>query len=460
MDLTTRSLLREAWDALGADPSLLDAVEVPDVSPSLLPSPLPALNAATGAVVASTLAAAVLAAARTGGKPERVAVDPEHVSISSRSEVYARLAGRETGDLFAPLSRFWRTSDGWLRLHANYPWHRDRALAVLGTTDDPTEVASAVASWIGAELEDALAAAGALGSFVRTPSEWAEHPQGVAVNTLPLLEVTRAPVLGVPSSRLDVAANTGARGIRVLDLTRVIAGPATTKALAAYGADVLRIDAPQLPEIPDQALDTLQGKRSTFLDLRDTHDRATFDELLGSADVLVQSYRPGALAALGLGAEELAVRHPQLVVVVITAWGHAGPWAQRRGFDSLVQCASGIASATGDADGRPGTLPAQVLDHGTGDLGAAAAMLALARRELGEGASTTTLSLAQTSSWLQAAGHVPPVVSAPVDPTPYLVDLPGPDGVVTVVSPPGRVGGHAPGWPATTSLGVDRPEWR
>jgi hypothetical protein len=460
MDASTSALLREAWTALGGDADLVDDVDVPDVSPSLLPSPLPALNAATAAVVASTLAASVLQAARTGGTIEPVAVDPAHVSVAARSEVHARLAGHELGNLFAPLSRFWRTSDGWLRLHANYAWHRERALGVLGTTDDPDEVAAAVATWAGADLEDALAEAGALGSFVRTPAQWAAHPQGVAVNPLPLLEITPSPVLGDPSSRLDVAPNRGAEGVRVLDLTRVIAGPAATKSLAAYGADVLRVDAPQLPEIPDQALDTLQGKRSTFLDLGSTSDRARFEELLGSADVLVQSYRPGALASLGLGADELTARHPRLVVVVISAWGRVGPWAGRRGFDSLVQCASGIASATGDAEGRPGTLPAQVLDHATGDLGAAAAMLALARRERGEGASVTTMSLAQTSRWLQDGPRDASAPAGPVDPSTYLVDLPGPDGVVTVVSPPGRVGGLPPAWTATTSLGVDVPQWR
>jgi Predicted acyl-CoA transferases/carnitine dehydratase len=253
--------------------------------------------------------------------------------------------------------------------------------------------------------------------------------------------------------------------MRVLDLTRVIAGPVATRTLAAFGADVLRVDAPQLPEIPEQTVDTLQGKRSTLLDLGDALDRARLEELLATADVLVQGYRPGALAAFGLGPDELSARLPHLVVVIVlSAWGRVGPWARRRGFDSLVQCASGIASVTADPsdpEGRPGTLPAQVLDHATGYLAAAAAMLGVARRQRGEGASVTTLSLAQTARWLQDAPR--DVDSPAVDPvasSAFLVDLPGPQGTVTVVTPPGRFDGFVPAWQSTTAFGVDPPTWR
>jgi CoA-transferase family III len=440
MDAITQSLLEQAWLALGGDRDLLDRVQVDDVSAALLPSPLPVLHAATAAVAASTLAASVLTAARAGKAPAGVSVDPSHVAVAARSEAYASIAGQGPGDLFAPLSRFWRTSDGWIRLHANYSWHRERALAVIGSTD-------AIASWAGEDLEQALADAGALGSFVRTPEAWAAHSQGAAAAELPLLETTSG-----PSSRL--AGNR----FRVLDLTRVIAGPEATRTLAAYGADVLRVDPPQLPEIPAQAMDTLQGKRSTFLDLRDRRDRSRFEDLLDQADVLVHSYRPGALDAFGLGSEELVVRRPDLVVVAISAWG-PGPWAGRRGFDSLVQCTSGIAAITANPDGSPGTLPAQLLDHGTGYLAAAAAMLALAGRAEGAGGSHTRLSLAQTSRWLQDAPRVAQPTATPVDPTPYLVDLPGPQ-PVRVVSPPGRVDGVAPAWHTTTALGVDPPQWR
>ncbi|MYR64088.1 hypothetical protein GTY54_50435, partial [Streptomyces sp. SID625] len=165
-----------------------------------------------------------------------------------------------------------------------------------------------------------------------------------------------------------------AAGVRVLDLTRVIAGPVATRTLALLGADVLRVDPPHLPELADQHADTGFGKRSAALD--PATDRAAFEELLAGADVVVTGYRPGALDRFGLSPEALAERRPALVVAELSAWGAYGPWARRRGFDSLVQVATGIAAVEG-GDGRPGALPAQALDHGTGYLLAAAVLRAL-----------------------------------------------------------------------------------
>jgi crotonobetainyl-CoA:carnitine CoA-transferase CaiB-like acyl-CoA transferase len=237
--------------------------------------------------------------------------------------------------------------------------------------------------------------------------------------------------------------------VRVLDLTRVIAGPVATRTLAAYGADVLRVDPPFLPEL--STVDTLPGKRSTLLDLRDRTDRARFDELLEAADVVVHGYRPGALQRLGFSTSHQ-------VTVALSAWGQVGPWASRRGFDSLVQAATGIATLTGDED-APGVMPGQVLDHATGYLAAAAAMLGLAGLRRGEGVSSTTLSLAQTSHWLQSAGLQDVAAVESVDTAPYLVELPSAEGAVTVVAPPGRIDGWTPSWSRTTTFGADVPAW-
>ena len=435
MDGTTQLLLNTAWDALGGASA---PVEIHDIRAGLLPSRLAALPAATAAIATATLAAAELAG--SGG----VVVDADHVSLAVRSERYARLGDRETLDPFAPLSKFWRTADGWLRLHANYPWHKARALAVLGCSDDLVSVENAARAWPGEALETALADAGGAGYFVRSPDEWAAHPQGLALSGLPLLEVTSASA--DPKSPSSAAGPAG--GVRVLDLTRVIAGPVATRMLAAYGADVLRVDPPFLPEV--STLDTLPGKRSTFLDLRHRTDRARFDELLTTADVVVHGYRPGALEAFGFDTSHR-------IVVRLSAWGPVGPWSSRRGFDSLVQAATGIATLTGDDS--PGVLPAQVLDHATGYLGAAAAMLGLARLRRGEGTSVTTLSLAQTSHWLQSAGLMDVLPADSVDPAPYLVTLPSSEGLVTVVAPPGRIDGWTPTWSRTTTFGADAPRW-
>lgn len=445
------ALLRAAWSALGGDADLLTLVEVTGDATGLLPSVLPVMPAMIAAVSASTLAASVLGAARCGRPPAPVTVNAEHVAVAARSERYAREEGSAGPDLFAPLSRFWRTSDGWLRLHANYEWHRERALGVLACADRPDAVEEAIRSWRGEDLEDALAAAGALGFAVRTPRQWQQHPQGRAVAALPLLDS----VAGAAPGR-RAGAGMGAAGLRVLDLTRVIAGPVATRTLAAWGADVLRLDSPDLPEIPGQAVDTLPGKRSARLDIAAPTGRRRLEQLLSEADVLVQGYRPGALARHGLAAEALAERHPHLSVVTLSAWGPDGPWAQRRGFDSLVQCPTGIAVVEG-ADGNPGALPAQVLDHATGYLAAAAALLALAGAECGEAPRAVRLSLAQTAHWLTSAGSGARETPRELGPEGHLVTLRGAARPVSVIGPPGRAGDLAPSWSSTTEFGTDAP---
>jgi len=444
-------LLRVAWSALGGDEAALERVAVSGDGTGLLSSTLAALPAMTAAVAACTLAAAVLDATRRAGPTAAVKIEARHVALAARSERYARMDSTPVVDPFAPLSRFWRTADGWLRLHANYPWHRERALRVLACDERAEAVAAAVRSWPGAALEDALAAAGAVGFAVRSPAQWRSHPQGRAVAGLALLDSIAGSPLGRPAG-----PGTAAAGHRVLDLTRVIAGPVATRTLAAWGADVLRVDSPRLPEISAQTVDTLAGKRSAYLDAAEPSGRTRLEELLGQADVLVQGYRPGALARYGLAPEALAQRHPHLSVVALSAWGHTGPWATRRGFDSMVQCATGIASVEG-SDGGPGALPAQVLDHATGYLAAAAALLALAGVERGEPPRSVRLSLAQTTHWLMAAGTRAREAPRDVPPDGHLVTLPGAALPVHVIAPPGRIGDRLPRWTSTTELGADPP---
>ena len=330
-----------------------------------LAGPLAVLALAVGAVAAQLLAARDLA----GDTGVPLGVDAAHVGVAFRSERHVRLDGRPVGPGFAPLSRFWRTADGWLRLHGNYPHHRDAAVAVLGA-----DVGTAALGWRAEELETAIVAAGGAAAAVRTGDVWRAHPQGRAVAGLPLLSLTRT--ADGPPRHTDV------RELRVLDLTRVIAGPVSTRTLASHGADVLRIDGPRFPDDPAGLLDTGPGKRHVTLDLASPADRRVVEDLLAEADVVVQGYRPGALEAFGSDPAALAARHPHLVVVRLSAWGVAGPWAGRRGFDSLVQAATGIADRCGTPDG--------------------------------DAAPTD-----------------------PVDAEPYLLELPSARGAVTVVAPPG-----------------------
>jgi crotonobetainyl-CoA:carnitine CoA-transferase CaiB-like acyl-CoA transferase len=309
------------------------------------------------------------------------------------------------------------------------------------------DVETAAALGRAEELETAVVAAGGAAAAVRTPEEWPAHPQGRAVAALPLLSLRRTadgPPRTVPLE-----------GARVLDLTRVIAGPVATRTLASHGADVLRVDGPRLPDDRGSLVDTGAGKRHVVLDLAAPGDRRTVEDLLAAADVVVQGYRPGALDAFGLDPASLAERHPHLVVVRLSAWGLTGPWAGRRGFDSLVQAATGIAARCGTPD-APGALPAQALDHGTGHLAAAVALYALARRREEGGGWYGELSLAQTAHWLLSAPADPHHAEGAVDPSPYLLDLPTPEGTATVVAPPG-----SPRWTAAAELPpLSRPEWR
>jgi crotonobetainyl-CoA:carnitine CoA-transferase CaiB-like acyl-CoA transferase len=438
-------------------------------------------------VAACALAAAELGSVRSGGgRFPAVRVADGAVATAFTSERHLRIDGRP-GDTFAALSRFWPTADGgWVRTHANYPHHRERLLAALGVPDGSVEgIAREIASRRAHEVEAAVYAAGGLAVAVRTPRQWADltraqrahgpadtpepdsrgaatgMPQGPAAMAQPLVRAERT-----DTSRprrfppLPVGVLLPAAGVRVLDLTRVLAGPVATRTLALLGADVLRVDAPRLPENADAHADTGFGKRSTRLDLGRRADRAVFEDLLAAADVVVTGYRPGALDRYDLSAEALQ-RRPGLIVAQISAWGTEGSWGRRRGFDSLVQAATGIASVEAGPDGCPGALPAQALDHGTGYLVAGAVLRALTEQyESGYG-RLLRFALTATAAWLlngipTAAEHGP----ADFDPSPWLADADSPVGRLRHALPPVSFGGAPRDWSRPPGAwGEDEPVW-
>ncbi|MFF1548415.1 CoA transferase [Streptomyces sp. NPDC058291] len=394
-----------AWSALGGDPALLARVSAV-AREDALRARLPVRELARACVGACALAAAELGA-RRAGLPDApaVLVDDGAVATAFASERRLLVDGGAPV-LFAPLSRFWRTADGWVRTHANYPHHRARLLHALGLPAgaDPAAVERALAERAALDVEDAVSAADGLAVALRTPEEWAAHAQAAAIAARPLVERGRLDQARARAfTPLDGAPLLPAAGLRVLDLTRVLAGPVATRTLALLGADVLRVDTPRLPELVDQHADTGFGKRSALLDL--VADRGVFEELLAAADVVVTGYRPGALDRFGLSAEALAERRPGLVVAQVSAWGAYGPWGARRGFDSLVQAATGIAVTEGSAE-RPGVLPAQALDHGTGYLLAAAVLRALTEQAHEGGSRFVRLALARTAAWLTGGARM------------------------------------------------------
>ncbi|WP_447009262.1 CoA transferase [Saccharothrix hoggarensis] len=422
-----------AWAALGgpSDPTV-EYAGAGDV----LPARLPVREMARATVGVCALAAAELAATRNGVPASPVRVEEAAVATAFTSERHLRIDGR-AGTGFAPLSGFWRTADGWVRTHANYPHHRARLLDALGVADR-TSLERELAGRRALDVQETVYAAGGLAVAVATEPDPTRRP----------LVETRATEAG---KRVLPPASRPADGVRVLDLTRVIAGPVATRTLAFLGADVLRVDSPHLPEDPDIHADTGPGKRSTLLDLAARHDRRTFDDLLDRADVVVTGYRPGALDRHGLAPEALHARRPDLVVAQLSAWGDRDGWAGRRGFDSLVQAATGIAAVEG-ADGVPGVLPAQALDHGTGYLLAAAVLRALAE----PGGRHVALSLTGTASWLLYDVEPAPA-AGDYDPEPWLVETPSPFGTLRHARPPFGEGT----WDRPpTPWGADEPRWQ
>src|SRR5438105_8661823 len=296
----------------------------------------------------------------------------------------------------------------WSYIHANFPNHRAAALQVLGCEENKEAVRQAVAKWDALELEEAIIAAKGAGGMVRSMAEWAQHPQAAAIASLPVMEIVK-----IGDSRVEKLPE-GDRplsGIRVLDLTRVLAGPTCARTLAEHGADVLKITAPHLPNIGYQEFDTGHGKLSAHLDLRYPRDLEILRGLVSEADVFSQGYRPGALGNRGLSPEELIKLRPGLVYISMCAFSHVGPWASRRGFDTVVQTVSGITTRQAELfpgpDPGPQFYPVSAIDYLTGYLMAFGAMVALARRAREGGSWLVRISLAQTGRWLVGRGEVP-----------------------------------------------------
>jgi crotonobetainyl-CoA:carnitine CoA-transferase CaiB-like acyl-CoA transferase len=401
------------------------------------------------------------------GRAQAVSVDMRAAELDGRSERHMRLAGSPPGPSWDKIAGVYHTGDGrTVRLHTNFRHHREGMLKLLGCAYDREAVQAALSKWEGEKFETAAADAKLVATMLRSPAEWAAHPQGSAVALLPLFEIRKTGE--APARALPPAGERPLSDIRVLDLTRVIAGPVCGRTLAAHGADVMRITASHLPGFTLLDTDTGRGKLSATLDLRAEEECERLSGLLREAHVFVQGYRPGGIAAFGFSPEACAEIRPGIVPVSLSAYGHVGPWALRRGFDSLVQNASGInwaeAEAAGIATG-PKELPCQALDHATGYLMAFGAMMALARKAREGGSWHVRVSLAQTAHWLTQLGRLPKGFDCPdpshADVADLLDKMDTPQGRLTFVKhaallsetpafwarPPVPLGTHAAVWP-------------
>lgn len=457
--------LREMWQCLGEPFAELE--RVPRGGYPALPSVFDTSALVRDSVAAASLSAALLADhvdPRADATARTITLDAARITTQVTSASHFLLNG-ESPDVWAEFSGFWRTSDGWVRTHANYPHHRARLLEALelDAAADRPSFEQRLADLPAHEIERRAAENGAVAVAVRNLHEWDAHPQAVAANTEPLIRMSSrgaAPRREWRGGR----ASAPLTGIRVLDLTRVIAGPTATQTLALLGADVLRIDSPRLPEISWQHLDTGAAKRSALLDLAVAADRCTFEDLLAGADVVVSGYRPGALERFGLDCLSGGIAGDGSscgrVVARLGAWGSTGPWANRRGFDSVVQAASGIGWAQTTDGTRPGVLPAQALDYSAGFLMAAGIISAL-RQQTEEGGSwLLETSLARIASALmQTSGRERPGRDSG-DLQPTTRDYRGPAGVITGARPAVQFQDGPEDWPAPARpWGQDQARW-
>lgn len=399
-----RDILADLWTLAGGEPSALDAVTLTGSEP-ILPSSFRVGAASQVTIAAAGLAAAQIWQARSG-EAQGLSVDMMHAAAECRSERYLRVDDKQPSSVWDAIAGVYKTGDGrFVRLHTNFPHHRDNVCKVLDCKPERDDVQRALMQWSGEAFETAAYDGGCVVSMMRSHDEWMATPQARALEQLPLLTIDK---IGDAPPRPWPKGDRPLSGLRVLDLSRVIAGPVAGRTWAAHGADVMLISSKDLPSIPWLVIDTGRGKLSSCADLKTEAGRETLRGLLAQADIFSQGYRPHSIAALGFSPEDAARISPGIVYVSLSAYGHAGPWAARRGFDSLVQTSTGFNHTEGQAAGvdGPKELPMQILDHATGYLMAFGAMMARLRQAREGGSWHVRVSLAQTGRWLWSLGRL------------------------------------------------------
>lgn len=346
------------------------------------------------------------------GQRQKVAIDVRHAAAACRSSKYlseSNADGGWTRVLDSPpmrhtrsLTQPWQCKDGrWYLAHFNLPHLHDRIVGVLGCNSDAESVAAAVATWNSQDLEDAIADARACGSIIRSNAEWLAHPHGKMLAERPLVEIEKIgdsdPIPFQPSKR-------PLGGVKVLDLTRILAGPIAARGLAEHGADVLLVSAEHLPQVPEHVKDTSHGKRSCYLDFNQGEDFSRLKTLIADADVFSQGYRPGVMDKFGLSPSEVAEMRPGIIYLTVSCYGDGGPFSDRAGWEQIAQSATGICLDNGDE--RPKLLPATACDYTTGYLGTYGVLLALARRAREGGSYHVRVSLCRSGMYIYNQGQI------------------------------------------------------
>lgn len=458
---TPEQAVESIWKDAGLSTDALSRIMLTGSDP-VFPS-----SFAVGTAAQTSMALAAGIAAEIGthrGLPEQtISIDMLQAAIECTG--YFTLDGKDTPK-FAELSGLYQCNDGWLRIHANFEHHRDAALKVLGlpvgSDVKRSDLEQKARNWSRQTLEDAILDNNGACAVVRTFTEWDALPQAKAIVKLPLVEITKIADAEPKSLNTLQNAQLPLSDVRVLDLTRILAGPVCGRTLAAYGADVMLVNSPELPNI-DSIIETSRGKRSTHLNLQTTADNEKLHQLISGCHAFVQGYRPGSLAALGLTPEALAKKYPGIVYTSLSAYGRTGPWSSRRGYDSLLQSASGLNMAEAEAAGtdKPTALPMQVLDYASGFLMAFGTQVAL-HRQLTEGGSWhVQVSLARTGHWIRSLGQNTEMLKCDQpDPQKYLQDYDSTYGELKALPHPPRFSNTVVGWNKPSSPpGTDLPVW-
>ncbi|KZM18979.1 uncharacterized protein EKO05_0011315 [Ascochyta rabiei] len=409
-DFTPWDTVAYVWKALGLPNDALESLHLP-VDTECYPSSFKVDHLAQASIGLSALSAALVWSVRNDDTTPKVTVPAEHACVEFKSERLYVLNGKAAPSTFGTIGGLHKTQDGYIRMHDSFPNHRQHALRILGLNESASreDVAQKMLGWKSIDLETEAIREGAVMAALRSFDEWDALPQSKAIADFPILlnRVAKGEP-HLPDRTASTHAPKCLHGIRVVEMSRVIAAPVAGKTLAAHGADVVWITSPSLPDLPDLDIDLSRGKRTVQLDIKNPDHKSKLMELLRTADVFIQSYRPGSLAAQGLSTDELVALNPNLIVASLNAYGPEGPWSQRRGFDSLVQTCSGINVADAERYGAKeaaGVLPCQAFDHGAGYLLATGIVAALYKRATEGGSYEVKVSLAGVMRYLRSLGQ-------------------------------------------------------
>lgn len=470
-----RHVVDEVWKGLGLPTESLKSLQLPgDTDKPTLPSSFKVGVLAQGSIALSALLAAQIHAVRSGTSVPTVEVPSKHATIEFKSERLYVLDGKPTPSPWGPIGGLHKTSDGYVRVHDSFPNHANGTLKLVGLPEGSTreQLADKIANWASIDLETASVVDGKMANYaLRTYQQWDALPQSGAISNFPVDCKQVAPGPSGVSERLAKPGPKALSGVRVLEMARVIAAPLAGKTLAAHGADVIWITSPNLPDLPTMDRDLGRGKKTVHIDIKKSSDKAKLIELIKTADIFIQGFRPEALAGYGLGPEDLVKLNPGLTIANMSAFGTRGPWSKRRGFDSLVQTLSGMNASEAEHFGKgeaAKVTPCQALDHAGGYFLATAALAGFYKHLTEGGSWTTDVSLAGTMKYLRSLGQYPgatgfdaPDYNSPEDlPEGYYETKPSGFGSLMAIKHSAKIAGLEVGWDLMPKpLGSDTAEW-